>query len=45
MFNIPQANLKSAHLLNIMALVQSQSGRTVHLQDENPAGAARDAQH
>ena len=29
MFNIPQANFKSAHLLNKMALVQSQSGRTV----------------
>ena len=31
MFNIPQANFKSAHLLNKMALVQSQSGRTVIL--------------
>ena len=29
MFNIPQTNFKSAHLLNEMALVQSQSGRTV----------------
>ena len=29
MFNIPQANFKSAHLLNKMAFVQSQSGRTV----------------
>ena len=29
MFNIPQANFKSAHLLNKMALVQSQCSRTV----------------
>ena len=29
MLNFPQANFKSAHLLNKMALVQSQSGRTV----------------
>ena len=29
MFNIPQANFKSFHLLNKMALVQSQSDRTV----------------
>ena len=28
-FNIPQANFKSAHLLNKIALVQSQSDRTV----------------
>ena len=28
-FNISQANFKSSHLLNKMALVQSQSGRTV----------------
>ena len=33
MFNIPQANFKSAHLLNKMALVQSQSGRTVCSKD------------
>ena len=29
MFNIPQANFKSAHLLNKMALIQFQSNRTV----------------
>ena len=29
MFNIHQANFKSAHLLKKMVLVQSQSGRTV----------------
>ena len=29
MFNIPPTNFKSANLLNKMALVQSQSGRTV----------------
>ena len=29
MFDIPQTNFKSAHLLNEMALVKSQSGRTV----------------
>ena len=31
MFNIRQTDFKIAHLLNKMALVQSQSGRTVHL--------------
>ena len=30
MFNVPQANFKSAHLLNKMALVQSQCSRTVY---------------
>ena len=30
MFNIPQANYKSAHLHNKMALVQSQSSRNVN---------------
>ena len=30
MFDIPQANFKSAHLLNEMALVQSQRNRIVH---------------
>ena len=30
MFNIPQANFKSAHLLNRMAPVQFQCSRTVH---------------
>ena len=30
MLNIRQANFKSAHLLNKMALVKFQSGRTVH---------------
>ena len=29
MFNIPQANFKSAHLLKKMALVQYQSGGTI----------------
>ena len=29
MFNIRQANFKSAHLLNKMALIQFQSNRTV----------------
>ena len=29
MFNLHQANFKSAHLLKKMVLVQSQSGRTV----------------
>ena len=29
MFNVPQANIKSAHLLNKMALVQFQCSRTV----------------
>ena len=31
MFDMPQANFKSAHSLNKLALVQSQSGRTVHV--------------
>ena len=31
MFNIRQANFKSAHLLNKMALIQFQSNRTVIL--------------
>ena len=35
MFDIPQANFKSAHLLNKLALVQSQSGRTVNAKYEN----------
>ena len=30
MFNIRQANFKSAHLLNKMALIQFQSNRTVN---------------
>ena len=29
MFNVPQANIKSAHLLNKMALVQFQCSGTV----------------
>ena len=31
MFNIRQANFKSAHLLNKMALIQFQSNRTVSI--------------
>ena len=30
MFNIPQTNFKSAHLLNKIVLVQFQCSRTVH---------------
>ena len=35
MFNIRQANFKSAHLLNKMALIQFQSNRTVYFFDIN----------